>query len=527
MEQVSKRTFANSAIWRMAGTIAAKGISFAVSIILARIIMPSDYGIIAIASVFINLSDIFIEGGFTTALVRKKDVDGYDYSSVFFVSLGISAVLYLILFFCSPLLAGYYEESILDSVLKVIGLMFFIQAFSCTRNIYVQRQMKFKLLSICNIIGSVISGVAGVIAAYCGLGVWALVIQQLSQQAIVTILLYCFVRIDIKWGFKWSRVKETFKFSAGVMGASLLNYGGSYLGNLFIGKIYSVEDLGYYDKGGQLPMQASLYTFGSMSGVLLPTLASYQEDIENFKRVFRKVIRMTAFFIFPMMVGMAIVSQELIVVLLTEKWLPALRIMQFSCLYYLATPFMLINISVFYSLGHKYIRIRAELIRLVLILGAIGIFAILLHCSISQLALINAIIAVIAALETYFEVRRLIKYGFKEVFFDFWKPALCSALMGGVVFGIRYALPLIGLQSNIGILIICVFGGIIVYFGLAFLFKDDSIKEFLDFLKNRKKKSQEPAVENVDAVPSDVSNDEPNNEEEQLESEKEEDTKNE
>ena len=485
MEKVSKNEFAKSAIWRMLGSIAAKGVSFAISIILARIIAPEDYGIIAIAAVFINLSDIFIEGGFTTALIRKKEIDEYDYSSVFITSFAISAILYLILFFCSPFVAHYYEKDILDPLLKVIGIMFFIQALSCTRNVYVQRHMQFKYLSICNIIASIVSGVVGIICAYSGLGVWSLVIQQLLQQAIVTLLLYVKVRIKFKWGIKWKNLREIFTFSSGVMGASLLNYGSSYLSNLFIPKIYSVEDLGYSDKGSQLPMQISLYTFGAMSGVLLPTLASYQDDLESFKRIMRKVVAMTAFFILPMMVGMAIVSEELIVVLLTDKWLPALRIMQYACIYYIATPFMLININVFYSLGHKYMRIKTEIVRFVLIMLGLLIFPFLLHCSLNQFALVSAIIAVLSMIVTYCEVWRFTRYSLVEVFKDTWKQALSAVLMGAVVFSLHHFLPRLGLTNYILRLLICFSLGVISYFLLVWLFKAESFVELKNTLLSK------------------------------------------
>ena len=361
MNKITKRQFVTGSLWKITETVASKGVSFIVSLLLARILLPSDYGIIAITTIFTSLSDVLIDGGFSTTLIRKKQVDKLDYNCVLLASFGIASVLYIVLFFSAPFISNYYGEELLIPVLRVIGLMLFIQAFSATRNAIIHREMRFKLLFYCNMIGSIVSGVLGIIAAITGLGVWALVIQQLSQQIIVTILLFSNLHWKLEWKFEVNRFKEIFKFSTGVMGASLLSYAGSSLYNLVIGKKYSVTDLGYSDKGSQLPMQISLYTFSAMSSVLLPTLSSHQDELKIFKRILRKVIRMTAFIVFPLMIGMATMSKEIIVVLLTEKWIPAVPIMQFSCVYYAATPFMLINVQAFYALGHGFLSIKLDM----------------------------------------------------------------------------------------------------------------------------------------------------------------------
>lgn len=490
MERVTKNQFAKSAIWKLVGTFAAKGVSLVISIILARILLPTDYGIVAIAVVFTNLSDILIDGGFTTALVSKKEVDKYDYSCVFITSLIISAVLYVAMYFSSPFFARYYDEPILEKLLRIIGLIFFIQAFSVTRNVAVQRNMQFKLHSICSLIASIVSGVIGIICAYSGLGVWSLVIQQLSQQAILTILLFVKIRVKLSFVFDRKRFFGIFRFSIGVMSATLINYVGGSLNSLFIGKVYSVEDLGYSDKGGQLPMQVSLYSFSSLSNVLLPTLASYQDDLDSFKIVIRKAIKMTAYIVFPMMIGMALLSKELIVVLLTDKWLPAVRIMQYSCIYYLATPFMLININAFYSLGHKYIRIRTEIIRIILIATGLFVGAYVFGCTINQLVLINAIIAVIVAIVTYFELKALIGYKITEAGMDLLKPGLITFMMGAIVFLIRYGLLRIGIESNLIIMAVCVVAGMLLYLLFSILLKVESYLELKEIVSKALKRKE-------------------------------------
>ena len=486
-ETVTKKRFALNAVWKILEQFSAKGISMIVSIVLARILSPNDYGLLALTAVFTNLSDILIDGGFGTALVRKETVDEYDYGAVFSVSSSVSILLYAIVFFAAPYVAQYYSSPALTTVLRVIGLTFFIQAFSAVRNGIVNRNMQFKLLFFCNTTASIISGVFGIVAAYSGLGVWALVIQRLSQQTILTILLFIKVKWKIKWKFDLKRIKEMLSFSIGVVGSSLLNYVGGNIYNVAIGKKYSVTDLGYYDKGGQLPMQFSLYTFGAMSSVLLPTISSCQSDLERVKKIIRKVVGMTSFLIIPLMTGMALVSREMIVLLFSEKWLPSVPIMQCSCLYYLATPYMLINVQVFFALGRSHLRVKTEIIRLALMAASLALFGFVLNCSMNELAFVCAVIAVLVSFITYVEVRKLIQYQVAELFGDLWKPALASIIMGVLLILFQKT---VSIESAIISLLAKGILGVSIYAATAYIMKMPELKDFMDLIRRRRKTNE-------------------------------------
>ena len=235
------------------------------------------------------------------------------YSCVLTVSLSIATVLYIIFFAVAPVVANYYEEPMFSPVLRVLGLTVFVQAFSATRTAVVNRNMQFKLLCYCHIAASVISGIVGIVCAYKGFGVWAIVVQRLMHNLLVTGLLFIMVKFRIKWQVSLERMKEILNFSAGVVSASLLYFVTNNLYSAVIGKRYSVTDLGYYSKGNQLPEQFSLYTFSAVSGVLLPTISSYQDDIERVKHIIRKVTAFSTYVIFPLMIGMMLTSEELIV----------------------------------------------------------------------------------------------------------------------------------------------------------------------------------------------------------------------
>lgn len=489
--KVTKEKFVNSAMWKILEQFSSKGVSMLVSIILGRLLLPEDYGIIALTAIFTNLSDILIDGGFATVLIRKEKVDGVDYACAFTISSLIATFLYAVLFFIAPLVSEYYAEPRLTAVLRVVGLTFFIQAFASTRNATVNRNMQFKLLFNCNIVASIISGFAGIVAAYFGLGVWALVIQRLVQQTVLTVLLLTKVEWKFRWQLEWSRIREMLKFSLGVVGSSLINYFGGSLYNAIIGKRYSVTDLGYCDKGAQLPTQLSLYTFGAMSGVLLPTISSCQNDLPRVKSIIRKVTSMTAFLILPMMVGLALVSKEVITLLFSEKWIPSVPFMQWSCLYYIATPFMLINVQVFFALGHSEKRVFTEIVRLVMIIVGFVVFGILLKCDIYVLNAVNAVIAVLAALVSFVVAKPMINYSFRELISDTIRPLVGSVMMGVVVFLVQHLLvPVVG--GNIILLIIKGTVGVTMYYVLARILKMDGLDEALGLVKKiaRKKKAE-------------------------------------
>lgn len=484
LEKITKNQFRVGSLWKMIEQFSSKGISLIFSIILARILFPSDYGLIALTVVFTNLSEILIDGGFSTALVRKKNIQDSDYSSVLIISIIISFIIYMVIFSISPTVSLYYGEEKLVLVLRVIGLVVFIQSFSSVRTAYINRTMQYKLLLKCNLAATIISGILGIVFAFLGYGVWALVIQRLLYQLIVTTLLFFSIKLKFRFEVDLKNLKEMFKFGSGVALSSLINYISGSLYSIIIGKKYSIQDLGYFEKGSQLPTQISLYTFGAMSNVLLPTLASHQEDLIKVKSIYKKVVKMTAYLIAPMMVGLALISRELVLIIFTEKWLPIVRIMQYQSLYYFATPFMLINIQVFFALGYSKKRVKTEIIRSFMLIGAIMIFSIWLNCTLNTLALVLAIIAILSSLLTFFEVRTMIDYSIKEGLVDLSKPIFSAIIMGIVIyFTNSIVIQFFGIQSTILVLIIKITIGVLLYLSLSILFKIKEFEEIIDITK--------------------------------------------
>lgn len=490
MDMISKEQFVIGTVWKVLERIAGRGMSLVISVILARLLTPDDYGLIALTTVFTNLSEILIDAGFSTALIQKKEIDDRDYACVFVISSIISVILYILLFWAAPLISQYYLRSELTAVLRTMGLVLFIQAFGSTRNAYVNRNMQFKLQMKCNTVAVFISGTVGIIMAYYGLGVWSLVLQRLLQQLIGTAFLFLSVRWKPRFGFDVVKFKGLFVFSVGVIGASLINYVENCVNSLVVGKRYSVADLGYYDKGNILPEQISLSSFGAMTNVLLPTVSSYQGDIVRLKRIIRRVYSYTVYLLFPTMLGLLAVSHEIVIALFTEKWCPSVPLMQCICIYYIATPLMLIDVQVFFGLGYSKIRLKTELYRMFFVLFGVMVCCFVFSWDIRYLALTNAIAASLGTIVTHIEVKKIIGYTILDRIRDTYKSVIAALLMSGIVIIIKRVLKMIIMPIFVR-LIIEIFVGAVLYILLSILFKVSIFYEILEILKMAKNKLME------------------------------------
>lgn len=485
MKEISKEQFARGTLWKIVERFTARGISLVISVVLARLLTPDDYGLIALTTVFTNLSEILIDAGFSTALIRKDKVDEGDYACVFAISAGISALLYAVLFFAAPFVSVYYNKPELTAILRVMSLVLFIQAFASTRNAYVNRNMQFKLLMQCNTAAAVVSGLIGIAMAYMGFGVWSLVAQRLLQQSIITLLLFIRIKWRPRMRFNREKFRELFGFSAGVIGASMVNYVENCVNSLVVGKHYSVADLGYMDKANILPEQISLNSFGAMTNVLLPTVSSYQNDIGKLRNVIRKVVRYTCYVMLPVMLGLLAVSREAVTVLFSEKWLPSVPMMQSICVYYIATPLMLIDVQVFFGLGKSQIRLKAEIFRMVFILIGVFCCCFVFKLEIRFLSMANAIAACLGTVVTHLEVRKMTGYSIADRIRDNIKSLVASLVMCAGVILIGRLLNGAGMPVVVKLLLEIVAGGG-VYILMSLLLRIDVLRELMQMVKRKR-----------------------------------------
>ena len=358
-----KEKILNGLIWTYAERMLAQLISLAVTIILARLIEPEEYGAIAIVTVFIAIADAFAINGLGNALIQKKDADHIDFSSVFYFNIGFSILLYWILFVVAIPIADFYSNPILTPVLRVMSIRIPIAAINSVQQAYVSRRMEFKKFFFATLSGTLLSAVLGIVMAYIGYGIWALVAQYMSNTVIDTLVLWIVVKWRPRREFSWKRMKELYSFGWRVLTTSLLITIYGNIQDLIIGKKFSSSDLAYSNRGRQFPSLISTNINTSISKVLFPAISEVQDDIERVKVLTRKAISVGTYILSPILIGLATVSHVFIRILLTDKWLPCVPYLQVMCLVFLLQPIQTASIQAMKALGESRLYLRLEIIK--------------------------------------------------------------------------------------------------------------------------------------------------------------------
>ena len=325
-------------IWRFAERCGAQLVSFIVSIVLARILVPEDYGTIALVTVFTAILQVFVDSGLGTALIQKKEADDLDFSSVFYFNLVVCVILYIGMFVASPYIAAFYGDDTLTPIIRVLSLTIIISGVKGIQQAYVSRNMLFKRFFFSTIGGTIFSAILGISMAYAGFGVWALVVQQLSNTAIDTLILWITVKWRPKKLFSWSRLKVLLSFGWKLLVSSLLDTGYNNLRNLIIGKMYSSADLAFYNQGDKFPKVIVTNINTSIDSVLLPTMSNVQDDKERVKQMTRRAIKTSTYVMAPLMMGLAFCAEPIVSLVLTDKWLPCVPFLRIFCITYMFWP---------------------------------------------------------------------------------------------------------------------------------------------------------------------------------------------
>lgn len=467
-----KNEIIHGLFWKLMERGGTQGIQFIVQIILARLLLPKEYGIIALITIFIAIANVFIQSGFSNALIQKKHVDELDFSSVFYLSLSVAVFMYTTLFFIAPVIANFYDEPQLVAVLRVVSLTLFFGAINSVQSAVVSRTMQFKRFFFSSLGGIISSGGVGIIMAYMGFGVWALVSQQLVSSLIITCILWFTVKWRPKLVFSLSRVKRLFSFGWKLLFSSLLDTLYSNVYTLIIGRIYNSEILGYYNRGDQFPNIIVTNINGSISSVLFPALSVNQDDRSRVKQMVRRSIVTSSFLICPMMIGLAVCAEPIVKILLTDKWLPSVPFIQMMCITYIFWPIHTANLQAINALGRSDIYLKLEIIK-----KCVGILllAISIPFGVYVMVASKPVTSFVATFINSFPNRKLLKYSFKEQCLDIIPSLVLALIMGAIV----YPIKVIGLNDWLT-LIMQITMGLVIYFGLAKLFK----LECLDYLLN-------------------------------------------
>lgn len=473
----------SSLLWKLLERSGTQGIQFIVQIVLARILLPTDYGTIALIAIFITIANVFVQSGFNTALIQKKDATEDDFSSVFYLTLLIATLLYILIFFTAPYIAHFYQIPELKSVLRVLSITLFFGAFNSIQNAVIARRMDFKKLFTSSLGAIILSGITGIVLAYAGLGVWALVVQQLVNQLAVTVILWFTVNWRPKLIFSFERIKVLFSYGWKLLLSSLIDTLYMNLRSLIVGKIYSPSMLGYYNRGDQFPQLIVSNINGSIQSVMLPTLSSEQDNKQKVKELVRRSIVTSSFLLFPIMIGLAVVGEPLIKIILTDKWLPCVPFMQIFCLSYALWPIHTANLQAINALGRSDIFLKLEIIKKTM---GIVILVISMFFGVYAIAIGTLVSGIISTFINSHPNLKLLNYSYKEQIKDIMPSLLISIIMGVIVYSILF----LNLSSYITLLI-QVLVGVIVYIELAKLFKLECFTYLVNTIKGILKKRKE------------------------------------
>lgn len=471
-------------LWRFAERCGAQGVSFIVSVVLARLLAPEVYGTIALVTVFTAILNVFVDSGLGSALVQKKDADDLDFSSVFYFNVAVCCLLYLGMFLAAPFIAEFYNRLELTQVIRVLSLTLVISGVKNVQQAYVSRTMQFKRFFFATLGGTVGAAVIGIAMAYCGFGVWALVIQQIFNATVDTVILWITVRWRPKRMFSWKRLKGLFSYGWKLLASALLDTVYGNLRQLIIGKMYSSADLAQYNRGRQFPDVIITNINSSIDSVLLPTMARVQEDAAQVKGMTRRAMKTSTYIMAPLMMGLAFCAQPVVRLVLTEKWLPCVPFMQIFCITYMFYPVHTANLNAIKAMGRSDLFLKLEIVKkvvgLVLLVSTMwfGVMAMAYSLLVSTLTsmVINS-----------WPNKRLLRYSYFEQMKDILPGILLAVLMGCCVYPIQW----LGLPDIVTLLLQVPLGALI-YIGASAVLHLESYEYLMDmvvpFLKRVKEK---------------------------------------
>lgn len=454
----------SSLLFKFLERCSVQGIQFIVSIVLARILTPEDYGLLAIVMVFVTLANVFIQTGISTALIQNKQTKEEDYSTIFFVNFFISIVLYVLLYVSAPLIGKVYENEQLVLMLRVISVILLFGAYSSIVNARLNKELRFGIILKRSLISCTISGVIGIFLALVGAGIWALMVQQIMVYLLEAVIFYATVRWIPKLYFQKGRAKELIGFGWKLTLASFIDALYKELRSVLIGKKYTPDVLGYYNRARQFPQLLVTNINGAISAVMLPVLSGYQDEKQKLKSIMRRSIKTSTFIVFPLLAGLAAIAPALVKILLTEKWMPCVPILQLLCVNMMFYPIHTANLQAINAVGRSDIYLKLEVLKktveVIILAIAYAVFE-----SVYAIVIGGIIGTVLESIINVYPNKKLLSYSYFEQINDILPSIVLTLIMYIVVILIgKLTLPVIF------VLIIQVLTGVAVYVFLAMLF---------------------------------------------------------
>lgn len=458
----TKNSITSSLIWKFSERVLAQVVSFIVSIILARMLVPDDFGVIALVMIFIVFADVFVTSGFSTSLIQKRDANKTDFSTIFYCSFVVSVILYIVLFFAAPAVSRFFKIPALTPVLRVLGLRIPISSYNSIQHAYVSRHMMFRKFFFSTLFGTIVSGILGVAAAFAGFGVWALVIQYLTNIVVDTICLSFTVKWHPSFVFSKNAAKELMSFGWKVLLADLSGVFFDQLRSLVIGRFFTTADLAYYNRGKSFSSLVMDNISNTVMAVLFPALSNENTDVAKVKALLRKAVSMMSYIIFPIIGGMVVVASPMVKVLLTSKWDESIPFLQILCVAAAISMIGNVSLQAIKAIGRSDILLKLEIIKkpIYLVLLVLGLRISTLYVAITML-----IYSVYSTFVNVFPLNSTLDYSFKEQLKDLSVPFALTLAMCLPVYLLGFVIgnQLLLLLTQIAV-------GIAVYIALSKLF---------------------------------------------------------
>lgn len=472
-----KQKTVKGVIWSCVERFSVQGIQFLIMIIMARLLSPEEYGLIGMVAIFLAISQSLIDSGFSQALIRKLDRTNVDNSTVFYFNIVVSAILYLILFLAAPFVAEFYNQPELKSVMRVICLGVIFNSLAVVQRALFTAKIDFKSQAKASLSAAIFSGVVGIVMAYGGYGVWALVAQQLLNLFINTLLLWIFSSWRPLAAFSWQSFHELFSFGSKMLASGLLDTLYRNIYPIVIGKLFSASSLGHYTRAHQFSEFPSQNINGIIQRVTYPILCELQHDDKRLENIYRRFLKLSAFIVFPMMVGLSSVSHPFINVVLGSQWKFCGQLLQIICFSMMWYPIHAINLNLLQVKGRSDLFLRLEIIKKILgvsMLCATAPFGLVVMC---YGQIVSSLIALI--INTYY-TGKLINVGFFRQMRDLFPIILLSLTMFAVVLLLNHLITDDIIRLIVGVLV-----GAIIYSGGSYIFKFKELDELISLIRRK------------------------------------------
>lgn len=464
--------------WTAVERVATQVIQFVIGVAIAHVLAPEDYGVVGMTAIFFAIATTFVDSGFGSALIQKKDRNEDDYATCFYFNLIVSAVLYAALWFASPAIAEFYRTPILCDVTRVLGLTLIVNALSIPQTAKLTAELQFKPLSVISVATQVVTGAVGLYLAYTGWGVWALVVQQISASVARLLFMEWYMKWLPRWTFSRASFRHLFGFGSKILCSSLINtiYGNLY--TLVIGRAFTASEVGLYNRGFQFALLPAQTVLNIVMKVAYPLMAEVQDDAERLKTAYQKFLRMPLFVLYPVLFGLMALAEPLILVLIGEKWLPCVPLLQVLCLGAFFEPLTHINLNVLYVKGRTDLVLKLELIKKPI--GFLLLFG-MIPFGLWWLCFGRSIYGFIAYCFNCYYTGKFINFGFwKQMAYNV-PVILKSGIMGALCYACLFVIRDPLWQLIVGFVV-----GVVSYFAMAIVTKDESWEDLKGIIRNRR-----------------------------------------